>query len=380
MSNRHARWLYAGLLLALVSPLAHLDQAAFLRGGYWLVVLLAAGAYLAGRKAPYHSYPREQMIRGAERMISFALANLQEQAPALVEVIRLDPPGLLDEVEPLYRKDIHQVLSEFNDKDWEEAITTVRQDPGLPETVWDAERFEQTLEPFFTEYGELLFTPEARRHQWTQIRSTGDRTWDVTHTLLDPEGDNLWAIIGSIDLRDPDMIDGPLVRLHRLGTGARKAAQMLKMGPNTERAYREALSAAGLALVPGCVQALIALDARVWLLAGLAALAGPFLSRLALLPVVAGKAATANRQTERAPPFRNSCDSAHRKKDSAARAASPACVTVTPFGVPVACAGVSSNDPDPNPSTPTPPGTYNLEVKGVSGSTEGVIDLNVIVQ
>lgn len=43
------------------------------------------------------------------------------------------------------------------------------------------------------------------------------------------------------------------------------------------------LSAAGLALVPGCVQALIALDARVWLLAGLAALAGPFLSRLALL-------------------------------------------------------------------------------------------------
>ena len=37
-----------------------------------------------------------------------------------------------------------------------------------------------------------------------------------------------------------------LVRLHRLGTGARKAAQMLKMGPNTERVYREALTASGL--------------------------------------------------------------------------------------------------------------------------------------
>lgn len=43
------------------------------------------------------------------------------------------------------------------------------------------------------------------------------------------------------------------------------------------------LSAAGLALVPGNAQALAGLEARVWLMAGLAALAGPFLSRLALL-------------------------------------------------------------------------------------------------
>ena len=37
-----------------------------------------------------------------------------------------------------------------------------------------------------------------------------------------------------------------LVRLHRMGTGARKVARLLKMGPNTERDYREALEAAGL--------------------------------------------------------------------------------------------------------------------------------------
>jgi len=39
----------------------------------------------------------------------------------------------------------------------------------------------------------------------------------VAHTLLDPQGDNLWAVLGSIDLRDPDMIDGPLLRLERIG-------------------------------------------------------------------------------------------------------------------------------------------------------------------
>jgi superfamily II DNA/RNA helicase len=83
--------------------------------------------------------------------------------------------------------------------------------------LWDAERFEREMAPFFAEHGELLFTPEARRHQFTHIRRTGDRTWEVRQTLLDPQGDNLWAIGGEIDLRDPHALEGPLVRLQRVG-------------------------------------------------------------------------------------------------------------------------------------------------------------------
>lgn len=37
-----------------------------------------------------------------------------------------------------------------------------------------------------------------------------------------------------------------LVRLHRLGTGAREVARLLGMSPNTERDYRLALGEAGL--------------------------------------------------------------------------------------------------------------------------------------
>ena len=37
-----------------------------------------------------------------------------------------------------------------------------------------------------------------------------------------------------------------LVRLHRLGTGAREVARMLGMSPNTERGYRETVADAGL--------------------------------------------------------------------------------------------------------------------------------------
>ncbi len=37
-----------------------------------------------------------------------------------------------------------------------------------------------------------------------------------------------------------------LVRLHRLGTGAREVARLLGVSPNTEREYRRAFQAAGL--------------------------------------------------------------------------------------------------------------------------------------
>jgi hypothetical protein len=37
-----------------------------------------------------------------------------------------------------------------------------------------------------------------------------------------------------------------LVRLHRLGTGARLVARRLRMSPNTERAYRRVLETQGL--------------------------------------------------------------------------------------------------------------------------------------
>src|ERR1700688_1164227 len=122
------------------------------------------------------------------------------------------------------RAEMHLLVRTLAARDWEAAAESVR--GGLPageapaggeEASWDAERFERELAPFFAEYGELLFTPEARRHQFTHIQRTGDRTWEVRQTLLDPQGDNLWAIAGDVDLRDPHALEGPLVRLHGIG-------------------------------------------------------------------------------------------------------------------------------------------------------------------
>jgi superfamily II RNA helicase len=115
------------------------------------------------------------------------------------------------------RAEMHLLVRALAAKEWEEAVASVQQDPEGAGGTWDEERFETALAPFVAEYGDLVFTPEARRHQWTEIRPTGDRTWEISQTLLDPEGDNLWAVQGTIDLRNPLAIDGPLVRLTRIG-------------------------------------------------------------------------------------------------------------------------------------------------------------------
>jgi superfamily II RNA helicase len=117
------------------------------------------------------------------------------------------------------RAELHLVVRALSEKEWEDAAAAVRQDIGQEtDARWDPERFEQAMKPFYEEYGELVFTPEARRHQHTHIREVDERVWEVAQTILDPQGDNLWAVQGIVDLRDPNVMDGPLVRVERVGS------------------------------------------------------------------------------------------------------------------------------------------------------------------
>jgi superfamily II DNA/RNA helicase len=147
----------------------------------------------------------EILVRTKERKTAREILWLQE--------LLADPKTFAARV----RAEMHLLVRALSQRAWEEAAELVKHDPDDAQTQWDAERFQAALAPFFEEYGELLFTPEARRHHWTQIRSTGDREWEVAHTLLDPQGDNLWAIQGTIDLRNPDEAEGPIVRVGRIG-------------------------------------------------------------------------------------------------------------------------------------------------------------------
>jgi superfamily II RNA helicase len=148
----------------------------------------------------------EILVRTHERKAAREILWLQE--------LLADPKTFAARV----RAEMHLLVRALSVRDWEEAAGLVKQDPDDPAALWDAERFEAALAPFFAEYGELPFTPEARRHQYTHLRPTGDRTWSVAQTLLDPAGDNLWAIQGNIDLRNPEEAEGPIVRLEKIGS------------------------------------------------------------------------------------------------------------------------------------------------------------------
>jgi superfamily II RNA helicase len=81
-----------------------------------------------------------------------------------------------------------------------------------------AEELEAALAPYFAEYETILLTPEARRAHHTRLVTTAPRCWDVTQVLLDPAGDHVWAIHGEVDLRQARDVEGPLVRLIRIGS------------------------------------------------------------------------------------------------------------------------------------------------------------------
>jgi superfamily II RNA helicase len=116
------------------------------------------------------------------------------------------------------RAELHQLVRALSQQEWEEAGRCIRQVPSDDETVWDADRFEQALAPFFETYEELVFDHSARLGDKTQIKKTGEKTWDALQILVDPEGENLWCAECTIDLGDAEQLDGPLIALRRIGS------------------------------------------------------------------------------------------------------------------------------------------------------------------
>jgi len=113
------------------------------------------------------------------------------------------------------RSELLSLVRALAARDYERAVHWVHPDPADP---WGAARFEAALAPFFAEHGAIDFTPEARRAHHTSLRAAGPRRFDVTQVLVDPSGDNLWALHGEVDLRQERDPEQPLVRLIRIGT------------------------------------------------------------------------------------------------------------------------------------------------------------------
>jgi hypothetical protein len=158
------------------------------------------------------------VIQGADASLLQAWQALR--APAAFVSAAASPPAPFDLAQDerallaRTRAELHRLVRALAHKDWEEAAACVR---PHPDDAWSPDRFEQTLAPFFEEYGALDFTPAARLAHRTRFAAAGPRRWQVAQVLVDPAGDELWALHGEVDLsreRDPE---GLLIRLLRIG-------------------------------------------------------------------------------------------------------------------------------------------------------------------
>ena len=77
---------------------------------------------------------------------------------------------------------------------------------------WTAERFQQTLAPYWEELGAIRIDPRARGTDLCVIQREDDR-WRVRQHLLDPEEHKEWFLGFEIDLAASDEADGPVMQL-----------------------------------------------------------------------------------------------------------------------------------------------------------------------
>jgi hypothetical protein len=125
-----------------------------------------------------------------------------------------DPRALAARV----RTELHRLLGALARKDWDEAVLAiaVRPDSDLP--AWTTEKIAAELAPYFAEHGSIVTTPLARNQRNTVIKPAGDKVWDVEQRIVDPQGDEDWAIVGRVDLNQPATSEeAPLVELVRVG-------------------------------------------------------------------------------------------------------------------------------------------------------------------
>ncbi len=84
------------------------------------------------------------------------------------------------------------------------------------ESGWDAQAWQEALEPYFAGYGELNDGPDARGPQLLIIETEADR-WRVRQIFDDPEGDHDWGISAEIDLAGSDEIGEAMVTVTAVG-------------------------------------------------------------------------------------------------------------------------------------------------------------------
>ena len=111
----------------------------------------------------------------------------------------------------LVRNALAQVLRALARKDWAAAAALV--DSAGDGAPWSGERFAAALLPFFQEHATIRTDPSARAPSLTRIEKMKGR-WDVVQVIADGEGDDDWALFGTVDLEASARAARAVLRVH----------------------------------------------------------------------------------------------------------------------------------------------------------------------
>jgi hypothetical protein len=111
------------------------------------------------------------------------------------------------------RAELHRVVKALSARDYETAARHLVEG----DEPWTIARFTEALAPYWAAHTALLATPAARRPSLTRLEELGPRRWRAQQTLLDPEGDEDWALDCIVDLNDAKPDGAPLLDLQRIG-------------------------------------------------------------------------------------------------------------------------------------------------------------------
>jgi superfamily II RNA helicase len=115
------------------------------------------------------------------------------------------------------RAELHRLLGALSRRDFEQAQAALRDGESA---AWTGERLAAEVAPYFAEHKEIVVTPLARSPRNTTLVSLAPHIWEAQQKIVDPAGDEDFAIHVRIDVTEPlapGQENAPLIELVRIG-------------------------------------------------------------------------------------------------------------------------------------------------------------------
>ncbi|MEO1271725.1 MAG: DUF3516 domain-containing protein, partial [Myxococcota bacterium] len=143
------------------------------------------------------------LIQAWEHMRDGTTAD--EVTEAVPERLDADPKRFRARV----RAELRAIVGALAANELETVLTLLRQPNADP---WTEQGLREALEDYYADYDRIVFDHRSRASDLTQIKRISPGLYEVTQVLCDPEGDNVWFLGGTVDVRDPTLY-GPDTRL-----------------------------------------------------------------------------------------------------------------------------------------------------------------------